>query len=53
MNATYHIEAPTREDFDRILNQMIEDEDPALMCANVVWRKTEEKSDADGLCRND
>ncbi len=37
MNATYHIKAATREEFNRILQKMIDEQDPALCCANVEW----------------
>ena len=41
MNSVYHMLAPSKEEFDQKLQQMIDDEDPALCCASVVWRPSQ------------
>ena len=37
MNTTYHIKAATYEEYQKILQEMIDAQDPALCCANVAW----------------
>ena len=41
MNSVYHMLAPSKEEFDRKLQAMIDEEDPALCCASVVWRPSQ------------
>lgn len=38
MNTTYHLSAPTYEEYKRILQEMLNSEDAALCCASVIWR---------------
>ncbi len=41
MNTTYHLLAPSKEEYDKMLEKMVADQDPALCCANVIWRPSQ------------
>lgn len=41
MNSIYHICVPSYEEYRRILQKMLNNEDAALCCASVIWRPSQ------------
>lgn len=41
MNSTYHLPAPSYDAFKKKLDKMLNEEDAALCCANIVWRPSQ------------